>query len=249
MDIEQQEAFEDELYDIMCQCMEGMQERKNDKDHEGFYLSTNLSEDVDLQTLFDAEKKAPWLRVRGGTHGAKYGLYVNPNLGDVANAWNLIRHLPDVEETKAKLVNRTFDNIVDKISVPFIGNIRGFDEPQKFFVNYGITAFMDVNDPFVVLVNNLDSPFMYPVVFKDAIDPRKVLPNNVEVPLSYVLNMVSDDFIIDVTNPYWKLISHTGVTWYCPYSGLPHPKAHQFDLALATLKACVETETRCKPNF
>lgn len=73
--------------------------------------------------------------------------------------------------------------------------------------------------------------------------------NNVEVPLSYVLNMVSDDFIIDVTNPYWKLISHTGVTWYCPYSGLPHPKAHQFDLALATLKACVETETRCKPNF
>ena len=53
MDIEQQEAFEDELYDTVCQCMERMQEHKNDKDHEGFYFSTNLSEDVDLQTLFD----------------------------------------------------------------------------------------------------------------------------------------------------------------------------------------------------
>ena len=238
--------FEDGLFDTACSVLNAMRERQMNPNESGFYLSTNLSRYSDVQFLLELEKTTPWLRVQEGTHGSEYGLYVNSSLGDVRNAWGLVRYLTDLELLEPRLVEHTYDSINDDIDVPFIGNIVGFDAPQKFFVNYGISAFMgEVAEPFLVMKNDFDSPFRIPVVFKDGIADDNVLPNVVEIPYSYLLNMGTSDFAIDLTSPDTTIIrDDNDITWYCPYSGLPHPKNHQFDLALATIKACVETEQR-----
>lgn len=165
--------FDSAVGDLMEDIFTSMCNSASIKDPEGFHFNTNTSiSPRELEQFKILVEKLPWLKIKAPKDGSSdtISLWVNPELGDISNVWNLKRapifwfnketHFSNYENWKTLMreshIGDTFINpnpktcphydlfpfnTVESYSIPLIGKLVGCgNESIRFYANYHLAA-------------------------------------------------------------------------------------------------------------
>ena len=187
-----------DLIELMDAGQDMLNHIQYDEFYRGFCFCTKFS-CTNIHELINI----PWMKVvKIKNTKNSFKMYLNDDFGDICNYWCVIRtssyrsnsSLKEQKKILKKLEYCFINNlpkefckilmgqrVLGSIDIPFIGNIRGFDKPHKFYLPYIVKGFED-NNLIMEYKNIIEYPFI-DVYFKDD-NKNNIIPKQVKIPFS-----------------------------------------------------------------